>query len=302
MRIFISNINPLNFTAVDRVLHPQYNYRHFDEWQATERMQNVHYGHWCQKWQSGDSINIQVNADYSPVQWRLMDERGVYVQSGFMAVRQVINNMIYQELELPLTGLNGCYKLVLSDADENVLIESNDFCVKEKWSNTLLFEYSHNLNDKGILFETNMAFMIRGEGGISEYEPQGNRTQYIDQTANLSTVTGTSWREYTLHLSGAYGVPEWLIDKFQNIFDLDSLMIDGKPFAAIGEIKTIRVDKYGYIGGSVKIREGINRTSKAFTSTGIVTGRMMVDIVVEGKLFTGIGGTNNTDYTIQIKE
>jgi hypothetical protein len=303
--IQISNLVPLNFTQKGRTLDAIYNFKHFDGWQPNEQLAPWESAPaWHQKWQKNDIIFFQVKCDFDPIYIDLINDRGWSVRQIQLAVVRQIGTDFYLQGQLALDNIpEGCYTIELS-AGTPILItlESNEIEVKEQQPGTLLYKYSNNMNDKNILFETGIYFLFRVEGYIKKFVPVTSRVVFIDNPFNAKTVQGVTARSFTLYAGEARGLPDYMVDKLNDIFTLTNVEIDGKGFSALESgTKWVpaREEGYGWSGWTLEVTETLNRRAKRFETTGVVDKRVLIDYIVEGKLFGPTrGSANDNTYTI----
>jgi len=302
--IKVADLNPLNFVDANRLQPANYHFKHFNKWKTSEQLLPFEVAPgYSQKWQTDDIIKLQVKANFGPVNVYIIDENGVVINSLAMDLVATVVNDYYFECAIALTGLHGCYKIQIKAGDPvQTTLESECFSVAATQPETLLFTYSNNFNND-VYFESGIFFNMRVEGCLSDFVPSGNRVVYLDQPQNSKTVKGVSSRQFKLYIGSSEGVPDYIADKIQKIFDLNNVDIDGVGFSAIEGAKLTpkREDYYQYAGWSLDVSPTINRGGKIFTSTGIQDKKIIMEVFANNKLFGPIGTPVN-DNTIIITE
>ena len=291
----VSHLVPLNFVDKNRYLPNNYNFKHFDGWFAEEQKIEFEQGQcYYQKWQQDDIIPLQIKANYDPIYWRVRDNTGAIVDSDLMTNVITLFGTSYFESSIALNSFpEGFYKVEIVAGDPvQTTLESETIEIREQWENTLLFKYRNNFNNN-ILWQTGIYFNLRVDGVIAEFTPISTRTVYIDQPGSAKTVYGTAARTFNLFVGNQMGMPNWIADKLEEIFDQNSVDIDGKAFSAIEGAKLTpkRIERYAWVQWSMEIREALNRRSKRFESTGITEEKITQDYFVSLKLFGPISGS-----------
>lgn len=305
--IEIPNLCPLNFVDANRALPANYHFKHFDAWKASEQLLSFEMAPaYKQKWQKNDVIIIPAKANLSPINIFFYNEDGFEQYSTGMTDVGVVGDDTYWRASISLADFpEGCYtvKLIAGEGDNKIELEAEKILVKESHEDTLLFKYSNSFNNQ-VFWEGVSYITLRVEGAISEYTPIGTRVVYTDQPNNAKTVKGTSARQFKLYVGGPEGVPNFIADKIQDIFDQNSVEIDGKGFSALNDgakLSAKREEFYGFSGWSLDITETVNRRAKRFEIEGLIDKKVTIDYIVEGKLFGPIDGNAN-DNTYYIKD
>lgn len=304
-RLKVPTLNPFNFVDLNREQATAYNFKHFDSWTTSEQVLLFEKGRcYAQKWQITDAPKIQFIADFSPIRLQIRAKSGLIVWQSVMDVKTTISSDIYFEDQIIFSGLDdGYYVLeVLAGDPALITLQSEPFHLQQKQEGTLLFKYSHPSNNN-ILWETGIEMIFRVDGIIPFDRPDSSRTVYVDQKANMKTVKGDPYRVFRLFVGNTNaGIPNWQIDKLEEIIDQANLEIDGKGFAPVSGANWTakKVDRYPYHQWSIEMRETNNRRSKLFEVSGLQEKKVIIEYIVESKLFGPIEGdaATNTEYTI----
>ena len=303
----ISHLVPLNFVDLNRELPLTYNFKHFDAWKSHEQKLPYEQGDcYYQKWQKNDIIFLQVKSNYDPVFVKVINAITNEEVDNFQmdVMTGSVSSAIYLQAQIALDDYDdGYYKVRLLAGDPiQKILESETFHVMQEHENTLLFNYTNNVNNN-ILYETGQYFLYRLEGVIVYDRTVSRRTIFMDQTSNAATVKGTPHRIFKLYTGNNGGMPNWMADKLVEIFDQTSVEIDGKGFSAAdsAELSPSRVQRYAWAQWQMDILETNNSRVKRFETEGLQDKKVAIDYDVNKKLFGPIAGSAN-DNTVKIQE
>lgn len=298
---------PLNFVSSNRILLPNYHFKHFDEWKANEQILPYYSAFaYKQKWQKDDSIILPAKSNFGPIRIDIYNEDNDLVSSANMNVIGSVGENSYWLLNIALTDFEeGCYtvKMIAGEGDAEITLEADEISIKEDHPQTLLYKFWNEFNNT-VFWESTPYITLRLEGEIKQYETGGIRRVYIDQPNTSKTVKGVSSRAFKLFAGGELGMPDIYADKLQEIFDQTSVEIDGKGFSSLNsgsKLVAERIDLYTFAGWSMDIAETVNRRAKRFESTGIIEKKVVIDYNAESKLFGPIQG-NPDDISYNIKQ
>lgn len=303
MYISIPILNPINIVDNNRVLIPNYNFKHFDPWKSNEQiLQYETKKCYHQKWQIDDILYLQFEADFSPIRLQVRDYKGLVVLSQEMSILATIGTKYYFEASIAFDSFNeGVYTLdVLGGDPVLITLVSEPFEIKEEWPGTLLVKYQNSFNNN-ILWETGIYMLFRVDGVIPYEQPVSHRTVYIDQPGAAQTVKGDAARKFKLYIGCDGGFPPWVIDKMDEIIDQNIVEYDGKGFAPVpgADWNTKKIERYPWAQWNIEMRETVNRRAKIFEITGLQGKKLVQEVFVEGKLFgPSYGQANDNTYTI----
>ena len=255
----ISPLNPLKFYALSdsiEVFNPSntnvynsfdtnLNYRAFD---ADYFVRNIpswqQQRFYAQPYQHGDMVNIQfLGIDNIP--------SGVYAGNPYTAyllnceneivgtysvttsALALIDGQRIRECFIPLYNLDeGYYRVVIrrrgiSVGDKRVYVISEPIHVLEQHKESILIKYKNSKNAQGVIFESGIEFQLRLYGYVGDLVTDSKFTTYEDEPLNLTMLSGTPFRVWSLQVGGnGKQVPEWIGDKLERVTLCDSLMID----------------------------------------------------------------------------
>lgn len=242
----ISPLNSFRWRKKDIQVDPRYNSLPFDD--VVD--QNCYFA----KWQTNDRSQVQVLSDYIPT----------------LVVKDYYDNSIIEEIPLPeiefnLVGVSfKCYQAEIvwalfdegdyyceisyNDGSNDIVYQTSPLSVRDEWSNTVLFEVRNRYNDKDIIFDTGIIINFRIEGMFRNYLPKSENQLYIDQKYNVTQESSTPYRNFTLFIGGAAGLPGWAIDKCNLLFSVDQKQINGVYYEKAEEGTTFEVGQRPEIG------------------------------------------------------
>lgn len=268
----IPELNPLHFTDVAINQLPQYNYKHFSDYQFRDTIRFWEYdcGEWYQPWQLNDAIRLHILSEVGPVKFTLLDEwnHAIYVQNMQQVAVSFYNpTMFIYELDLDLSIFEpGIYRAQLEFGSPVLArVHSNPLEFNESLPYTLRTEYKHRRYLDDVYFETGWSPMIRTWGTLDYEEPGSVNKLFLNQGYDLTTVnvkTFNTWRFYT---GGPEGIPLFMIPKFNEIFRCSELSIEGRFYTKAAEgTNWVKKDEQDYPmkGWSIELRDRFNRPSK----------------------------------------
>lgn len=266
-KIRVGKGSPLKFSRVSPPVNPKYHTVFFDEdwfvntikpWQT-----QVEY---FQKWQKTDEIDLQVQANYDPIKLEIRDCAGRTIDTLDFELRNtVIEGQPFQvyELNIQLADLaEGVYYflLIAGFGDSIQMMVSEGIDLKLSHPDTVLIEYSNSFNKGGIIWDTGIKMAVRVEGEIINYEPGSEDVMYIDQTHDTEPLSSVPYDGFTFAIGGSFGIPDWVAQKINWIFSLDSVFLDGRQFvkAEGAKFEKVQVENYPMNGWTLQISPSRN--------------------------------------------
>lgn len=290
----IAPLNPLRFYQLSdelidfpdsavlnnyNLFDPNYNYRLFDE---DFYLRNVpvwdEARFFAQPFQQGDIIRVQfLGLDDIP--------SGVYAGNPYTAYIIDCNNKIYasysvtspsvtlidglriREVEIPLFNVQeGYYRVVIRRREIAVtsyreFVISEPIHVKQTHPYSVLINYTNSKNAQGVIFQYGLNFQFRAYAVVKDLEPMSKINVFEDEPLNLTTLSSTPYRQWTLHVGGQTNqVPDWFIDKLERITGCDTMSIDGKQYtrAEGAKLEINRPQGASLSSCKVALRESIN--------------------------------------------
>lgn len=177
---------------------------------------------------------------------------GIYIRSFNVALHDVPEGKYL--VQIHKVGL-------FTDHDYFVITEGID--VKAYHENTMLFRYKHSENAYGIFWETGIEMQLRLHAAFTEIQPGSKFNVYEDQPANLTLLSGVKYREKQLSIGVANNpVPDYMLDKFEEILLCDTLYIDNVLHTRTegSKLEPVPTDKNPLKGANIVLREKENDT------------------------------------------
>jgi|GEM_PF-2050791 len=301
--LYISDLNPMRF--FERLTdNPSYHSKMWNDYPYKKTIHNWEEpAGYCRKWQTNDTIRLQFESNFDPIQIDVVGANGVVPGTTVLATQKLANK--YQpgkfayEAEISLAAVppGDCYILTMTLASGLVYLDTDCFDVEVSHPDTKLFEYSNSRYHGDVIFETGIIFSARLECQFGKLITGSQDTIYDDQLLNPYLLSSKATRSYPLVIGNEEGVPESVDDLQSNIWTCNNVTIDGKSYAKGGdskaEIKT--EDNYPLYGITRIIREGINRGSKIIRTDADPNKKLMAVHVVNAGFFGDLaesGGTN----------
>ena len=148
-------------------------------------------------------------------------------------------------------GVTGCYCLEISDGSKE-FTSCFRIAGSEELENTILLTYSHRRNEYDTVFVntdgTRRYFNFRVEGGIF---PAGisqalDNTFFRDQRFTLHQTTAAAYEVSVLTVGNTKGVPQWVGNRINHIFNASNVIVDGKETKRSdgSTVETVELSKY----------------------------------------------------------
>jgi hypothetical protein len=301
--IYFPFLNPLSMYDVNEPDNPAYGSKNMldhpfvntvYDWQEPTN--------YAQKWQQSDTLKIQVQSTFDPLQVDLLGKYGEVVTSlvGNLKLpnKYIIGAFAY-EFTLSFAAIpEGVYYLRMSNGNLNELhLISEPICVKAIHPNTVYIQYRHSRYHGDVIFETGITFNFRVEASFDFLKPGANVTSYQDQKANPYILSATPYRVWPLVVGGNRGIPDWVVDKINIIWACNEVRVDGRLFARneSGNISFNQVEYYPMRAAIIELREGINRGSKIFSPNVDTTKKLLVVGNMETNLFGDLSANSSSN-------
>lgn len=270
----ISGLVPMKFKDTDYTNPAPYNTKYFENFHYRETIPYyLSADDYFQPWQKNDIIYLHLRTNYGPHIVEVINAQGYKVTDltlSYVATSIESSGLVVYQGALALNSLaEGKYKLQLKSGDPLVITTESDwFCLKELHQGSILLTYKHSENDFGVAFETGVEFRFRVHGGFKEFQPQSERVVFIDQPNNIVQLSSKSFHTEKLIIGNAYGVPKWVIDKVNQFFDCDSVLVDGKQWVAVSgaRFEANRIDRYTKEGWTIEVRPAKRRSGNRFVN------------------------------------
>lgn len=234
-------LNPIRFTDI-----MPYDFKH------------AHPKCYWQKFEVADSTQLQILSEDPDITLTVHDFNTDEEIHSF-AVSEIPSLIIGQPFLIYEVLINwsdigeGRFYLKLENSEDTFY--SAPIWVAPEHPNTLLFRYRNSENNFSVVFDTEIIFTIRVEGDIQNFTPRFDDEIYNDQKRNASKLSSIPFREFTLFIGAAQGLPDWMTDKINRVMSCDMIQIDGDWFEKMpdAEWEVIRQDDYPFAGLQINI-------------------------------------------------
>lgn len=305
----ISILCPIKFRQRGYVNPLPYNWKYFDDWNFPDTIkpweEQVCY---CHPWQKNDIIYIPILSNYAPHNITVVDENQVQIPGATFVANYIPTSIEgtgqkFYLVSIALNAYNDGAVQVWFDAGSPVLVEleSEWLYIKDLHENTILLKYSHNENDFDIPFETGVELMFRIFGGLTEFKPAADRTVFIDQTRSAVQLSSKAYYTQKLLIGDARGVPDWVIERVNQIFQCSYVSIDGRQYVANdgASFDPNREENYPMSGWGIEVRPADQKNRKRYEADGNSNNPTTVVYNIEGDEFGAITGPGSSNI-IQI--
>lgn len=284
---------PIKFTLINPVEIPQYVSKHMDDWLFVETIlpwQQKVTG--LQQWQINDTVKLQFQSDYGPINLNLYRCDGSRVHT--VSVAQVRQNadfpsfFIYEvSLSFQAFTAGQYYFTVTCGNPVGLTLVSEPFKLSERVENTLLLEYWHRVYKDDVFFETGIQFSVRLPGLIKFKQPKSRDTIYEDQEANMEMLKSVGYDLWELRLGLSAGIPPWLIRRVRDMLGCSTVKIDGRLYTKNegAEFEETAQENYPMSGWIIEMREKLKRSSVIIETDSNVVGEFVVVISADSKGF-----------------
>ena len=309
----ISHKLPIKFVRNDQAYQSQHHFKQMDmDWHRNRigdySMQQPYF----QKWQTNDFFDIQFITKGLSVDVYVIDKKGSVKDTITMDViatsALITPYTCYQgtvDCSVLTAGETYWVKAVFGAGPGEKIFISEPFVIATDWPNTLLIEYSNDVNQPDLIWQAPYIGRIRVEGTIQKFIPGARVTQYEDQLMDVVVLDGQPSRGYELLLGGDYGMPDWISDKINRILMLSSLSIDGFAYSVEKDSKLEALETPGspYVFWTIGIKEASNKAGIAIDATGEDAAVLTVEYNINTKGFSSNQSpANQQDQIIQITE
>lgn len=252
---------------------------HFDDSFAQEQIKSFERRvYYRQKWQRADTTLLQIESTVTPSNLQLLNrERGVVKEFVWSPVVTATGYKIYQTL-FDVTDVETDDVYFLYQHVGILLLQwkfiSEPIHLKDKWKNTVKISYKNSFNKLDVAWTTGIVMNFRVEGAILDFNPDRERTAYVDQPGNVVTLEGVPSRGFRFGIAEPTGVAPYIVDLLNRIFCLDYILIENKQYdSAVGakwEVK--RITGYPLMGAAIDIVPSKNVQSLQATQEEIAPG------------------------------
>ena len=306
----ISILCPIKFRRQGFTNPLPYNSKYHDDWNYPDTVRNFEeqIPYW-QPWQKNDIIYVPILSNYAgPHQLELYNCDDILIdtfQLNYEASSIEGTGMKFYIATVALaTYAEGVYYFLLKSGSPVLdTLESEKIYVKTLHENTIQIRYTHNENDFDVVFENGLEFQLRVYGGMTEFKPASDRTVFVDQPRNMVQLSGKSYYTQKLLLGDANGIPDYLIERINQIFLCSDVLVDGKQYVASdgAQLEPSREKDYPLAGWALEVRPAEAQNKKRFTADGNQGTPTTIVYQIQSK---GFGSISNpaSNNTIQIEQ
>jgi hypothetical protein len=304
----ISILSPFQWTKEGYTNPVIYNTKYRDDWQYPDTIGSLYEPKgYLQPWQKNDIPPFQILSNYAPHQLELYDCDGNQIDTFVLAYAASSIEGTGQRAYEAFVALNGydegVYQFKLKSGSPVLETYVSNFFDLKQHENTVLFEVSHDENDYDMVFETGIVTKLRVHGELREFQPGADRIIFIDQPRNAVQLSGKSFSTEKLIIGDEFGVPDYLIEKINDLFLCSSVLIDGKQWVGNegARFEAKREELYPMTGWAFELRPAKVSTKKRFVADGAQGSPTTVVYNIEQKGFGPITGPASSNI-IQIQE
>lgn len=307
---FIPHLNPVHFVPLGFTNPAQYHSVTMDQDWFKNRIRSwVANNDYFNPWQNNDTIKLQLQTNgLGPVQVEIMDcQQKVVATIPFSAVDTAAIKPPYTlyQVNIPLTSFEeGVYYMVITAGTGTAITKfvSEPLHIKEDWPETILIEYSNNVNKQACIFSTGYRPSLRVHGRIGRYEPGSKFAVYENQPADIELLNGIPYDTFPFEIGFADGgIPDYKIRKISRIMLLTSTDLDGIAYTRNGDAKFERVNFPGQPREywSLDVRFSDNRDGITLSTDGTINQNITIVYNINAAAFGENSGVSNV---IQVEQ
>ncbi|MDX1937615.1 MAG: hypothetical protein SFU21_10875 [Flavihumibacter sp.] len=240
--IEVSKANSFRWIPVDPPKDARHNFTHIDlGWFKETILKFETQTVYAAKFQQNDYAGLQVRSTLGPVYIKVLNCQGQQVYD--FAVPTVATSILGQDWQTYEKLINFSsllandtqplpegeyYFLMIAGAGNSIAtLITEPVQIKQRWPETALLEFSHDVNDYDVAWETGIKMHVRVEAIITEMQPKRLRSSYEDQTQNITTLRSVPYRKFKLKVGGRRGVPPYMAEKINFALSCRNLVIEG---------------------------------------------------------------------------
>lgn len=307
----ISLLSPFQWTKEGYSNPLPYNTKFMDDWQYPDTIGKFYEKkRYLAPWEQSDILPFQGLSNYAPHQLELYDCQGNQVDTFVLAYKpssiEITGQKVYEANVALNTYDEGVYQFKIKSGSPVLeTYVSNYFLLKQKHLNTYLLEVTHDENDFDTVFETDFVCKLRVHGELRDFQPGADRTVFINQSRNIVQLAGKSFSTEKLIIGDSWGVPNFMIEKINDLFLCSQVLIDGKQYVGNegARFETSRQTDglYPMAGWAFEVRPANTSTKKRFIADGTQGSPSTVVYNIQQKGFGTITGPASSNV-LQIEE
>lgn len=261
---------------------------------------------WKQKWQYGDETPLIMISTVLPDKLKLYDKNSAIIKdfewvpilaggSAGMVYKTTVNiDSFGGGPTTTPTGVYWLYQNVEYGSYHKEFI-SEPIELRAVHKNTSIVRYKNSENTQDVPFgASDIEFVSRLECQLSEFLPDSDMSDYIDQLHNAQILDGIPFRTWKLLVGNAPGVTDYTVDLMNRIFTLDSVRLNDKLITKVSGAKwePQRTKGYPLAGWAIEVTETINLSSLELNDLDPVIPGVVVVYDIDEDLFGETSGNN----------
>lgn len=308
-QLLIPILNPVPFYKKNRSLIPQYHTKFRQDFTSKEGRKPWQYsptGEYFQKWQTNDTIRLQVMSNVAPIYLVIYDCSGKRAAAPLQFTQKQRNRyvpdvFIYEANYNPAGLVRGRYRLEIQIGDPiltDETLESDWLDIAADWPNTVLVEYKSSFYYGDAIFGTGWAPSFRIEGWFKMKAPGSKDVVYEDQVLNQRMIYSDPYLVEEFIIGPASGCPDWTPEILIWILGCDELYMDGMAFTKSEGAKLAEEEVEGnpYRCWKIDLRYTNRRGSRIFPIDPSLGGKKLfvgLNVETEGFADTTTGSSSN---------
>lgn len=239
--LYITDLNPLHFVKYDYQVPPKYHETGmYNAWLSERITRWTMAAKYIQPWQQGDTIELQFMSNsnsnivikvYSCIAGLVKE---VVMTEALNIAVQAPNRLLQASINTDDLEEDNYMAVVYSDGKPISI--SEPFSVSEDCPNTFLFEYKNSYNFINAFFD-GWNPSIRIEAFWSRITPSSTLEDYQNEEGSFEILSGQPTYTRKLFLGSAYGLPDWMLIKLNQLLLVNVLFIDGQQFTRNADSK-----------------------------------------------------------------
>lgn len=297
--LYIPESNPLHFVPVTPNISPAYNTKFYDDYLFADTIRDFEEQEpFYQPWQKNDTIFLQFQANFSPIQLDVQDcNLNTLLSLTCTQVRanKYLPGWFVYQAALSLSSLpDQKVRVLLTPGEDPTAAQKSEWIeLSTIIVNTVFCEYFNSRFHGDVVYETGIKFGLRIPGFLNKTAPGSEDQLYKDQVLNQTLLSGKPFKNWKLFVGDGSGVPEWMIEKVNVAFCCNNVKIDGRLFAKLDGTKWTEFteDKKRLTGYSIELLPGLNRSSK-IVNTSVDPN---IKMIIQYNLDAGIWGDTSAN-------
>lgn len=191
---------------------------------------------YVQKFLPSDSIYVQyatIGQYVGDLEIWLTDSAGNDISQLEPTVIKTTDDVTVSAIDWPRLPI-GSYILQFRIAQYSHIIAWAPFCIVSELPDSVLFTYTNYRDDFDTVFDTEIDYRVEAVWLPTDTSFLVNAESFRDQNGIAHQLSAQPYETRALTIGGgisAFGVPDWVARKINNIFSCSSVFIDGEQYA-----------------------------------------------------------------------